>query len=98
MVRSRHGGGDPDLYKAFCWRFWNLVAVAGGRIGVVLPRSAFCAKGSSEFRMAVFDKASVDIAFLVNNGQWVFPEVHPQYTIGLTCITKGASRCGCTRC
>lgn len=82
------GTGDPDVYKAFCWRFWNLVCGDGGRMGVVLPRSAFCAKGSSQFRLAVFQKASVDIAFLVNNGRWVFPEVHPQYTIGLTCITK----------
>jgi hypothetical protein len=84
------GASHPDLFKAFCWRFWNLVAAAGGRIGVVLPRSALCAKGSSAFRMAVFDKASTDISFLVNNCQWVFPEVHPQYTIGLTCITKEA--------
>ncbi|MFH1924657.1 MAG: hypothetical protein ABIP48_32800, partial [Planctomycetota bacterium] len=84
------GTGDPDLYKAFCWRFWNLVCRAGGRMGVVLPRSALCAKGSSQFRTAVFAEASADIAFLVNNGQWVFPEVHPQYTIGLTCITKGS--------
>ena len=82
------GTGDPDVYKAFCWRFWNLVCRDGGRMGVVLPRSAHCAKGSSEFRVVVFEKATVDIAFLVNNGQWVFPEVHPQYTIGLTCITK----------
>ena len=76
------GTGDPDVYKAFCWRFWNLVCCDGGRMGVVLPRSAHCAKGSSEFRLAVFDKASVAITFLVNNGRWVFPEVHPQYTIG----------------
>lgn len=39
------GTGDPDLYKAFCWRFWNLVCEDGGRIGVVLPRSALAAKG-----------------------------------------------------
>jgi hypothetical protein len=28
---------------------------------------------------------------LVNNRQWVFPEVHPQYTIGLSAITRGKS-------
>lgn len=27
------GTGDPDLYKAFCWRFWHLTAGDGGRIG-----------------------------------------------------------------
>ena len=26
---------------------------------------------------------------VVNNRQWVFPEVHPQYSIGLVCVTHG---------
>ena len=34
--------------------------------------------------------ANVDITMLLNNRQWVFPEVHPQYTIGLVCIAHGA--------
>ena len=81
------GTGDPDVYKAFSWRFWHLVAADGGWIGVVLPRSAFNAKGSTEFRAAVFRRAGpLDITMLVNNAQWVFPEVHPQYTIGLVGI------------
>ena len=85
------GTGDPDLYKAFCWRFWHLTAADGGRIGVVLPRSALSAKGSTEFRRRMFDHAGrVDVTMLVNNRQWVFPEVHPQYSIGLVCITHGA--------
>ena len=49
------GTGDPDLYKAFCWRFWRLTSGDGGRIGVVLPRSALAAKGSTDFRKTVFD-------------------------------------------
>lgn len=84
------GMGDPDVYKAFCWRFWHLACPNGGRIGVVLPRSALCAKGSSEFRRAIFGNASADITFVVNSGRWVFPDIHPQYTIGLTCITRSA--------
>ena len=85
------GTGDPDLYKAFCWRFWRLTAAEGGRIGVVLPRSALAAKGSTEFRRETFGRAaSVDVTMLLNNRQWVFPEVHPQFTIGLVCIAHGA--------
>jgi hypothetical protein len=84
------GTGDPDVYKAFCWRFWNLVAAEGGRLGVVLPRSALSAKGSQEFRKQVFATAAeLDLTMLVNNRQWVFPELHPQYTIGLSVITRG---------
>ena len=85
------GTGDPDLYKAFCWRFWHLTAEDRGRIGVVLPRSALTAKGSTEFRRTMFaEAASVDVTMLFNNRQWVFPEVHPQYLIALVCVTHGA--------
>lgn len=84
------GTGDPDLYKAFVWRFWHLVAPQGGRIGVVLPRSALSAKGSAEFRIQLFNKARrIELTMLLNNKQWVFSEVHPQYTIGLTVIERG---------
>ena len=87
------GSGHPDLYKAFCWRFWHLTAADGGHIGVVLPRSALAAKGSEKFRQTMFDKtARVDVTMLLNNRQWVFHEVHPQYSIGLVCIKHGEPR------
>ncbi|MDB2276523.1 hypothetical protein PM022_18745, partial [Halorubrum ezzemoulense] len=34
------GSGDPDMYQAFCWRFWQLIQ-EDGKVGVVLPREAF---------------------------------------------------------
>lgn len=83
------GTGDPDLYKAFCWRFWQLAAQPGGWIGVVLPRSAWNAKGSTEFRVDAFQHArTVDLTMLVNNRQWVFPDVHPRYSIALVGIER----------
>jgi hypothetical protein len=86
------GTGDPDLYKAFCWRFWSLVAADGGRIGVVLPRSAFAAKGSTEFRQALFEKAQLlDLTMLLNSGGWVFDEAEYRYTIALACIARGVT-------
>jgi hypothetical protein len=86
------GTGDPDLYKAFCWRFWSLTRSTGGRIGVVLPRSALAAKGSTEFRKTMIaESALVDLTLLLNNKQWVFEEVHPQYTIGLVSVTRGVA-------
>ena len=84
------GTGRPDLYKAFCWRFWHLTSADEGRIGVVLPRNALSAKGSEKFRQTIFDEAArVDVTMLVNNRNWVFPEVHPQYSIGLICVRHG---------
>src|SRR5260370_3031825 len=87
------GTGDPDLYKAFCWRFWSLISPSGGWMGVVLPRSALAAKGGSEFRTALFtDSALADVTMLVNNRGWVFDAVHPQYTLALLPYSN-ASNC-----
>ena len=84
------GTGDPDLYKAFLWRFWRLTNNDGGHIGVVLPRSALAAKGSTKFRKIMFDEAArVDVDMLLNRAGWVFEEAEHRYTIGLVCITHG---------
>lgn len=84
------GSGHPDLYKAFCWRFWHLVSHDGGSIGVVLPRAVFAAKGSEEFRRAVFaSDSTLDVTTLVNNRGWVFENVHPQYSVTLAVFRKG---------
>lgn len=84
------GTGDPDLYKAFCWRFWHLIAEKSGRIGIVLPRSAFSAKGSSAFREALFKSSSIEeLCYLINDGGWVFDDAEPRYTIALVGIVRG---------
>ena len=86
---SGMGHGDPDVYKAFCWRFWQLIR-EGGHIGVVLPRSALAASGSVPWRETVLGEGEfADVTMLLNNRQWIFEDVHPQYTIGLISIRKG---------
>jgi hypothetical protein len=83
------GTGDPDLYKAFAWRFWQLAA-EGGRFGVVLPRSALAAAGSSEWRLRLLGEGEFeDLVMLLNSGGWVFDEAEHRYTIGLCTIRKG---------
>src|SRR5262249_50011947 len=76
------GTGDPDTYKAFSWRFSELSVRPGGRIGVVLPRSAWAAKGSTVWRMKVLTETHIDdLTFLLNTGGWVFADAEPRYTI-----------------
>lgn len=83
------GTGDPDLYKAFVWRFWSLNGEKVGRLGVILPRSVFSSRGSTEFRREIYATGSVeDLTSLVNNRKWVFEEVHPQYSIVLFSLRK----------
>ncbi|MDE2636018.1 MAG: hypothetical protein OXI30_06600 [Chloroflexota bacterium] len=83
------GTGDADLYKGFVWRFWSLIADGDGRMGVVLPRSVFAAKGSQDFRKAIFAQGIIrDLSVLKNTNGWVFDDVTPQYTIALVTIKK----------
>lgn len=85
------GTGDPDLYKAFTWRFWQLAAVEGGRIGVVLPRNALAAAGSADFRRtALMGSAHVAATVLKNRAGWVFPDYHHQEPVALLGIERGA--------
>ncbi|MEX2211241.1 MAG: DNA methyltransferase [Gaiellaceae bacterium] len=72
------GAGDPDLYKFFCQRYRGILR-AGGTLAVVLPRTAFLGKGSTDFREWLFGATSVErIDFLVNAGRWMF-DTHAQY-------------------
>ena len=83
------GTGDPDTYKAAAWRFLALAREGSGRVAVVMPRSAFAAKGSEEFRRSLFEQCQFeDLTMLLNNRQWVFGDVHPQYTFVLVAWLK----------
>ena len=85
------GTGDPDLYKGFTHRFWALLSRDGGVLGVVLPRSALNAMGSTDFRQVLFkEAASINLTTILNNRRWFFTEVHPQYTIALLAVTAGS--------
>ena len=78
IVSGRYPGiaaGNPDLYKAFCWRFWRLSSADGGIIGVVLPRSALAGMGLADFRKSMFAKAArVEVTTLTNRRGWIFDE------------------------
>ena len=83
------GTGDPDLFKAFSWRLWNLVR-DGGAVGVVLPSGALKGKGSESWRKQVLSGSSyVYVAPLLNTGGWIFSDIHKQYIVGLVTLHKG---------
>ncbi len=74
--------GDPDLYKYFCQRY-RMLARDRGFIGVVLPRTAFQAKGSQGFRKWLFRGSTTHrVDFLLNRARWIF-DSEPRYSIAL---------------
>lgn len=91
-------GGDVDLYSGFAWRNWQLIR-RGGRVAIVLPRSALAASSLTPWRKEVLENGTFsDVCFLTNTGEWVFKGVHAQSTFALTVMDKGkgetVSYCG----
>jgi hypothetical protein len=82
--------GDPDLYKAFLWRFAHLAA-SSGTTGVVLPRSVFAALGSAPWRQEVFQRRDLDITLCKNKDEWLFTDVNPGYPICLVAILPASA-------
>lgn len=82
------GAGDPDLFVAFAWRFWQLVA-PGGFFGVVLPRQVAMGKPAEHVRREWLTEGRVgDLTFLLNSRQWAFDDAEPRYTIALVAVSK----------
>ena len=76
------GVGDKDLYQLFCERYSHLLR-PDGRLGVVLPRTAFLAEGSRDFRRWLFGQNTVGrVDYLMNSGRWAF-DMEPRYTVAL---------------
>ena len=83
------GIGNPDFYKAFLWRFWELVNRPYGHIGIVVPRSVFASKGTAPFRKKVLQYGTLtDLTSLVNSRGWVFDDAEHRYTIVLFALHK----------
>ncbi len=81
------GVGDTDLYQLFCERYTELVR-SKGRLGVVLPRSAFMTKGTEKFRHWMFEYNVLQrFDVILNNKRWAFP-IHPQWTVSLLAVQR----------
>ncbi len=91
VLRARFplGVGDTDLYKAFGWVALALLRPDGGRLGYVLPKTAFSAAGVEGWRRALHEKGSLmELTYLVNTGKWVF-DIEPRYSVALLNYGKG---------
>lgn len=85
-----HGGGDPDLFKAFAERFGQVCRRDGG-VGAVLPRPLVVGAGSEGLRREYFTAwqvRSVDMVW--NQRRWVFPGINDRVQCVLLAARKRA--------
>ncbi len=82
------GSSHPDLYKAFCWRFWQLLG-RSGTTGVVLPRAALAGSGMETWRRHVLKNGDfIEVTTATNKNGWVFDDVAGNYTIAFVSIRR----------
>lgn len=92
-MRYGTASGHPDLFRMFAWRFWELLR-AQGRIGIVLPRTAFSGDVMSAWRNSLIkpiceiSRASLSVTVLANKAGWVFDDIDTRYTVCLCAIHK----------
>ncbi len=75
-------GTDTDLMAAFSWRFIHELR-PGGRIGVVLPRTAFAGSACEQWRRTLMESGDIaDLTMITNTARWAF-DMEPRYTVAL---------------
>lgn len=79
--------GDPDLYKAFAWRNWQLLR-QDGATAFVAPRTLLNSAGSQKWRKSVFGGADAEILVFINTGRWAF-DMEARYSIALVTARPG---------
>jgi hypothetical protein len=79
--------GHLDYAKLFGERLLQITN-SSGRLGIVLPRQFLVLGGWGALRKAYFDSHHTKIWELVNNGKWVFDDVHASYRVVLLSVSR----------
>ena len=86
------GSGDTDLSQAFAWRYWQLLR-SHGRAAIVLPRPALSGKPLQPWRREILTEGAFSsVCFAINNGHWVFDNVHTSKEFAFTVVERAGER------
>ncbi|MEI6422286.1 MAG: hypothetical protein WCP55_08710, partial [Lentisphaerota bacterium] len=78
VVDGAKTGGDPDLFKYFVERSFQLLA-ADGRFGIVIPGVIWQTEGCTGLRSLLFEKKTIDELFVFENyRKWGF-NIHSRF-------------------
>jgi len=72
QVNGKSTGGDPDAFKFFVERAWQLVR-EGGRVGFVVPSGIYNNEGCTGLRHLLLEEAEVERFYAFENRRKVFP-------------------------
>ena len=89
-VKKITTGGDPDLFKFFLERAWQLVALSR-TIGLVMSSSLHNGQGCTGLRRLLLDQCGLRVFVKFDNKMRAFPGVHNQFKFDLVVFDKGGS-------
>ena len=87
-VKRTTTGGDPDLFKFFLERSWQLTA-PGCMVGMVMSGSLHNAQGWTGLRRLIIDQCQVRSLVKFDNEMRVFPGVNNMFKFDLVVFQKG---------
>ncbi len=90
QVDGRTTGGDPDAFKFFVERVWQLVR-EGGRVGFLVPSAIYNNEGCTGLRHLLLEKAEVERFYAFENRNKVFP-IDSRYKFVNLVFRKGMPR------
>ena len=77
LIDGKSTGGDPDLFKFFVERAWQLAAHEG-RVGFVVPSAIYNNEGCTGLRHLLLDETNVERFYGFENRKKIFP-IHSSY-------------------
>lgn len=87
MVDGKTTGGDPDAFKFFVERAWQLVR-EGGRVGFVVPSAIYNNEGCTGLRHLLLMEVQVERFYAFENRRKIFP-IHSSYKLVSLVFRKG---------
>lgn len=101
--RDKTTGGDPDLFKFFAERFFQLAAPpappltkggqggVAGRVGILIPAAFYAAEGSKGLRRMVLENARIQHLYSYENRRGIFPSVDTRFKFCAFVVAKASS-------
>ena len=87
-IKRKTTGGDPDCFKLFLERAWQLAATNRG-VGMVMSSGLHGAQGCTGRRRLLFGRSKLRALVKFDNEMRVFPGVHNQFKFDLVVFEKG---------
>lgn len=87
-VAGKLTGGDPDTFKFFVERAWQIVR-DGGRVGFVVPSAIYNNEGCTGLRHLLLEKTTVERFYAFENRRKIFP-IDSRYKFVSLVFRKGA--------